>query len=683
MAMISALIGVALLSVSQADTTTVTLHTTVVTAGRHSQRIEEAPISVEVMPLAVIHDKPSPRIESALEQLSGVTIQDGQANIRGGSGWSMGAGSRVLVLLDGLPLLTPDAGNAAWGFMPVEAIDQVEVIKGAASSSYGSSALNGVIHMRSWEPSSDLRVRVATFGSVYSQPKMTSMQWSDKPRGQGGLQWAMSDSHGNHGWVVHGQQFKDQGYQLGLRELSQRLHLKYRYKPSSRTEVGVHAATYHSDRATSLLWEDYRYGYTPLDSSATLTKGATWYMGAHVKHLQNGRMHKLQWRSTGMDNQSGLDSNNYSTAALQHMLDYSMQYQVGAVDMLSGVYFSQASMQSVLFQGDHQSSNLAAFTQAELSVQGWDLSAGLRWEQARVDDMSANQPVAKVGLHKGVNKGGHLRASWAQGFRMPSVAELYTRSAIGQLQAFPNLDLKSEKGWTSEIGFKQLLVNDKVKGYIDVAAFWTDFDDMMEFTFGKWDNDSTLLLGNYGFKSLNVGGTSIPGMEITAAAEVNLGKWTLQGLGGWTHVWPTPKDPSYVYATDASGAELSFNSTALSPEAGWLKYRYRDVIKADLQATYQAWTIGMSVRGNSVMNSIDKIFVDPLIAIFVPGIQDARYAFSQGDVFMDLRMTWQPENTPFSLNLTCRNVANRLAMPRPGQLSAPRAVGIQLTYSLD
>ncbi len=351
--------------------------------------------------------------------------------------------------------------------------------------------------------------------------------------------------------------------------------------------------------------------------------------------------------------------------------------------MLSGVYFSQASMQSVLFQGDHQSSNLAAFTQAELSVQGWDLSAGLRWEQARVDEMAANQPVAKVGLHKSVNKGGHLRASWAQGFRMPSVAELYTRSAIGQLQAFPNLDLKPEKGWTSEIGFKQLLVNDKVKGYIDVAAFWTDFDDMMEFTFGKWDNDSTLLLGNYGFKSLNVGGTSIPGMEITAAAEVNLGKWTLQGMGGWTHVWPTPKDPSYVYATDASGAELSFNSTALSPEAGWLKYRYRDVIKADLQATYQAWTIGMSVRGNSVMNSIDKIFVDPLIAIFVPGIQDARYAFSQGDVFMDLRMTWQPENTPFSLNLTCRNVANRLAMPRPGQLSAPRAVGIQLTYSLD
>ena len=133
-------------------------------------------------------------------------------------------------------------------------------------------------------------------------------------------------------------------------------------------------------------------------------------MGAHVQHLQNGKLHKLQWRSTGMDNQSGLDSNNYSTAALQHMLDYSMQYQLGAVDMLSGVYFSQASMQSVLFQGDHQSSNLAAFTQAELSVQGWDLSAGLRWEQARVDEMAANQPVAKVGLHKSVNKGGHLRA---------------------------------------------------------------------------------------------------------------------------------------------------------------------------------------------------------------------------------------------------------------------------------
>jgi len=67
---------------------------------------------------------------------------------QGGSGYSYGAGSRVLVLVDDLPLLSPDAGDVKWDYLPVENISQVEIIKGASSVLYGSSALNGIINVR-------------------------------------------------------------------------------------------------------------------------------------------------------------------------------------------------------------------------------------------------------------------------------------------------------------------------------------------------------------------------------------------------------------------------------------------------------------------------------------------------------------------------------------------------------
>ena len=125
--------------------------TVVISAGKHAQRIEEVPVSMEVLKPKYIENSNQTTMETAVEQIPGVTVIDGQANIRGGSGFSYGAGSRVLVLVDDLPLLAGDAGDVKWSFLPIENIGQVEVIKGASSALFGSSALNGVINMRTVE----------------------------------------------------------------------------------------------------------------------------------------------------------------------------------------------------------------------------------------------------------------------------------------------------------------------------------------------------------------------------------------------------------------------------------------------------------------------------------------------------------------------------------------------------
>ena len=112
-----------------------------ISAGKFEQRIEETTVSMEVIKPQMIENKNTTEIQTAMEQIPGVNITDGQANIRGGSGWSYGAGSRVLVMVDDMPLISGDAGQVQWKLIATENINQVEVIKGASSVLW-LSALN-------------------------------------------------------------------------------------------------------------------------------------------------------------------------------------------------------------------------------------------------------------------------------------------------------------------------------------------------------------------------------------------------------------------------------------------------------------------------------------------------------------------------------------------------------------
>ena len=75
-----------------------------------------------------------------------------------------------------------------------------------------------------------------------------------------------------------------------------------------------------------------------------------------------------------------------------------------------------------------------------------------------------------------------------QGYRFPSMAELFVTTNVSDIEIFPNPELRSEKGWSSEIGLKQAVRLGRFRSFIDIAAFIMRYDDMMEFTFGQWGN---------------------------------------------------------------------------------------------------------------------------------------------------------------------------------------------------
>ena len=120
----------------------------VVSASQYEKRIAEETVSIDVIQDYIIENNNTRDLAEAVQTIPGVNIVDGQATIRGGSGYAYGTGSRVQVLVDDMPLLTGDFSEVRWEFVPMEQAQQIEVIKGASSVLYGSSALNGVISVQ-------------------------------------------------------------------------------------------------------------------------------------------------------------------------------------------------------------------------------------------------------------------------------------------------------------------------------------------------------------------------------------------------------------------------------------------------------------------------------------------------------------------------------------------------------
>lgn len=139
------------------------LSTVVISAGKFEQKLEELTVSMDVIKPALIDNRGSTNITSALEQTPGLTIMDEEPQIRSGSGYSFGVGSRVAILVDDLPILNGDIGKAEWSFIPTENVEQIEVIKGASSVLYGSSALSGAINVRTAYPKEKPLTKVNIF----------------------------------------------------------------------------------------------------------------------------------------------------------------------------------------------------------------------------------------------------------------------------------------------------------------------------------------------------------------------------------------------------------------------------------------------------------------------------------------------------------------------------------------
>ena len=189
------------------------LEQVVVSAGRFEQRVGEVTQSLSVLPANIVRDKNTTSMEDVIVQVPGVVVVDNDPQIRAGSGFSFGAGSRVMMLVDGLPILSGDIGRPSWSFLPVESVEQVEVIKGASSVLYGSAALSGVINVRTMYPRSEPRTRANVFTGIWDTPGHAPAKWwGENPPMFGGASFNHAQQYGHFDLVLGALVFSDYGF---------------------------------------------------------------------------------------------------------------------------------------------------------------------------------------------------------------------------------------------------------------------------------------------------------------------------------------------------------------------------------------------------------------------------------------------------------------------------------------
>ncbi len=665
------------------------LGTMVISAGKFEQKLEEVTISMDVIKSALIENKNTTNMEDLMQQCPGVNILDGQANIRGGSGFSYGAGTRVMVLVDDLPLLTADAGDVKWSFIPVENIEQIEIIKGASSALFGSSALNGVINFRTSYPKDTARTSVSMSSGFYDEPKRRELIWWDNANPiYNMVSFLHSRQIKNLDLVIGGNSFSDEGYRQLEKEQRYRFNFgtRYRFQKVKGLSAGINGNYMETKGGYFILWQSGDSAYYPQGGSVSdyRTKRAT--IDPFITYFnRKGHRHSLKTRFYNATN-----TNNTNQESISKVWYGEYQYQLHLkknLTITSGFTGTYSEVIADSLYGNHFSSNVGIYSQLDKKFNKLILSLGVRGEYFKVDTAETKYtftlgkktntipiyPVARAGLNYHLFKHTWMRASYGQGYRFPSVAEKFISTKAGGLTVFPNPDIQPETGWSAEIGAKQMFKVFGYKGYLDVAGFWQEYKNMMEFTFDYWVPDSITnptwvdLIKNFGAKSINVGRARIAGTEVTVAGEGKIGNVVITVLGGYTYIMPIDLD----YDSVTSGGTYKGNI---------LKYRYEHTAKMDVQVDYKKWSAGISMRYNSFMKNIDRSFQQELFEglfpnwnsgqYILPGLKEYREKNNKGDVVFDYRISYALSKS-VKISVVVNNALNREYMGRPGDVLPP------------
>ena len=310
------------------------------------------------------------------------------------------------------------------------------------------------------------------------------------------------------------------------------------------------------------------------------------------------------------------------------------------------------------------------------------LSAGVRYENFKVNTYEKAQPVYRAGATFRLLKATYLRASYGQGFRFPTIGERYIKTSVGKLNIFPSENLEPEFSVNVEGGVKQGFRTGGFTGYVDAVVFQQTIDRFVEFTFGTWS--SAPGLAGLGFRSVNTGGARITGMEFEVAGKGNIGKLEITVLMGYTHTTPISTTPNEAYAlsSNANPVPISYRTASYDTTDHILKYRVRSLFRSDLGLKWKKFTGGVSVRYNSHVRNIDKAFIDfDNPAVLPTGAKGWMLTHTTGDWIVDARMGYQL--TPqVKAALIAMNISNEVYSIRPMAIEAPRSWQVQLSVDL-
>ncbi|RMG54741.1 MAG: TonB-dependent receptor, partial [Bacteroidetes bacterium] len=419
----------------------------VITATKGFEQAQsDVTVSIEVVKPSFIDLQAVPSVDKVISQIPGVDNQGGQINIRGSSGYAYGVGSRVMVTLDGLPLLTGDAGTANLDLIPVDNIAQIEVMKGASSVLYGSSALGGVISIITADPGEKPLTSVRLRGGIFGQPANPALDWDgDATPWSASAHVFHSRRIGPLALAFQTNFIKESGYRQGTDAEISRSLLMLKYRPTSLPglTLGLNASVNVDSSGSILYWHSYYPGeVVSISNDTTISKGALTptpdaggfrrqlntdvALDPSIKYLTpNGSLFWYRGRYLRNFNQNNTNQSSDNSIFYNDFL-----YQTtlaGKVNWVTGVTYTRSSIvgdslyggtyvyegDTISSSGNHAGYSLGAYTQLDAKFGRLNASLGFRYERVQIDETIREEaPVFRAGLNYKIAQGTNIRASF-------------------------------------------------------------------------------------------------------------------------------------------------------------------------------------------------------------------------------------------------------------------------------
>jgi len=616
----------------------------IVTASKREQSLLEVPVSVSVLDAAGLAYRNSLTIDDALRYIPGVNMTEFQVNIRGSSGYGRGVGSRVLMLVDGIPFLTGDTGELNFETIPVGQVDRIEVVKGASSALYGSSALGGVINVLTRPIAETPETRIRTYGGFYNSPSHSQWEWTKETRFSNGQSVSHSRKIDNVGFAVFGSRLADDGYRQNDFRRRYNAYLKTRYDISSFDALTLTFNIFHQKRGSFLYWKDLNNALVPPDDQQGDRVQSTRFFvsGLFNRTVSPGFFYSVKgmwFRNNFSDNVSVTGDRSESDVI---RTEVQATWSPNATHIItSGIEGHIDRVDADLF-GKHSGGGIAVYAQDELQpAEQFRATLGARLDFQDVDSLeSSSQLNPKVGLLYIPVQGTTLRASFGRGFRSPSVAEAFVTTQVGPLRVGPNPTLKPERSYSYELGASQLFGD---VALIDVALFQTDFTNLIEASVTTFPQA----------QFSNVTKARIQGIETSAK------------FGLFTKALFVDIGYTYVYPKDRTKDDI-------------LKYRPRHVLYASGLLRYGALRVGVDFRYLSRVERIDEELVTPPLAIVKDGGQRVEILLTDVRLAADLTQL----DFPLVASLNITNIFQYNYVELIGNLGPPRNIVLVLEAKL-
>ena len=613
----------------------------VVTAGKRQQSLQDVVTSVALVTDSAIARRAVTSIDEAVDRAPGVQFLNGQVNIRGSTGYVQGLGSRVLLLVDGVPANQGDRGGINWDLLPVDAVERVEVVKGAGSALYGSAALGGVINLITRDVPDDAHARIRVIGGGFAGPPHDVWKFRDYTGIEGGVDviasWGRDPFRGA---VAAGTRHSD-----GYRQQDQRDHWQlagkgqYRLDPVTRLDL---SGAWASDQyQVPLSWcmrgrcDDRGQAYQPfLVDTGGLgdhTRSDKGYLTAVVSREPSPTVSWLargSWLRTDFTDYQRAGNDFGIANRFGGELRAVIHPDPGRVVTVGGeVAFSDVT--SDIF-GVHTQAEYAAYGEGEHGLGAARLTTGARIDFLAVDGGGLTAVVSpRLGGVLPVGRG-VWRASLGRGFRAPSLAERFVTTFVSGIRVVPNPTLRPEEAWTAEVGHARGFANERLR--VDAALFWTEARRLIEPTF----NTAALQI-----QFQNLARARLTGLDLSVTAPL------------------TPRLSTSLAYMFLYARELATDTTPARP----LPFRPRHLLTLSADYALGAAALGADFRYTSRFERVELYETDPRVSAKV----------------LDLRASWT--HGPLAAHLLVSNALNYIYNLVPRTLAPVRAVSVAVTWT--